>query len=141
MIPTCRELGIAFVPFSPLGRAMLAGVVNGREALGKDDKRHRHPRFNAGNLERNLDLMVPLRAAAERAGCTVAQAALAWLLSRGEDIIPIPGTRRQAHVDANAAAADVRLDPADLARLDATFTPDNIAGERTSAERLATVGR
>lgn len=141
VIPTCKELGITFVPYAPLGRAMLADVVTGRDKLVEGDKRHQFPRFNEGNLERNRDLMTPLRQAAERAGCTVAQAALAWLLTRGDNIVPIPGTRRIAHLDANAAATEIRLDPADLARLETAFAPGKAAGERMNPTRVARAGR
>ncbi len=140
-IPTCKELGITFVPYAPLGRALLADAVSGRDNLVDGDKRHQFPRFNAGNLERNRVLMEPLRQAAERAGCTVSQVALAWLLSRGDSIVPIPGTRRQSHLESNAAAADVRLSPADLVHLDKAFAPGTAAGERMDTSRLARAGR
>ncbi len=140
-IPACKELGITFVPYAPLGRSLLADAVTSRDNLVKGDKRHQFPRFNEGNLERNRQLLEPLRQAAERAGCTVPQAALAWLLSRGDNIVPIPGTRRQSHLESNAAAADVRLDPADLSHLDKVFAPGTAAGERMDTSRLARAGR
>ena len=140
-IPVCEELGIAFVPFSPLGRAMLADVVTGRESLVEGDKRHDFPRFDAANLAHNRALLEPLREVAAEAGCTVPQVALAWLLSRGEHVIPIPGTRRIAHLESNAAAAELELGADALARLDEAFTPGKAAGERMNPKRLARIGR
>lgn len=141
VIPACKELGITFVPYAPLGRAMLADVVSGRDALVEGDKRHQFPRFAADNLERNRALMEPLRAAAQRAGCSAAQAALAWLLARGDHIVPIPGTRRKAHLEANAAAAEITLAAADLSLLDKAFSPGAAAGERMNSGRLARANR
>lgn len=141
VIPTCKELGITFVPYAPLGRAMLADVVTGAESLVEGDKRLNFPRFNADNLERNRQVLEPLREVARRNGCSAAQAALAWVLSRGENFVPIPGTRRSRHVEENAAAADIDLNADDLALLDTAFKPGAAAGERMNPMRLARAGR
>jgi aryl-alcohol dehydrogenase-like predicted oxidoreductase len=141
VIPACKELGVTFVPFAPLGRAMLADAVADRNMLTEGDKRRAYPRFEAANLERNRELMAPLRRVAERAGCTAAQVALAWLLSRGDNIVPIPGTRRKAHLEANAAAADVVFEEADLRMLDEAFAPGAAAGGRVSPSRAAQIAR
>jgi aryl-alcohol dehydrogenase-like predicted oxidoreductase len=140
-VPVCAELGITFVPYAPLGRALLADAVTGHDSLVEGDKRHDFPRFNPENINRNVDLLAPLREAAANAGCSVPQAALAWLLSRGDNIVPIPGTRRIAHLESNAAATDVELDAKDLQGLDAAFAPGTAAGERMNPGRLARAGR
>ncbi|MFT5448801.1 MAG: aryl-alcohol dehydrogenase-like predicted oxidoreductase [Gammaproteobacteria bacterium] len=140
-VAACAELGITFVPYAPLGRALLSGAVTGHDSLVDGDKRHDFPRFNPENIDRNVDLLAPLREAAANAGCSVPQAALAWLLSRGDNIVPIPGTRRIAHLESNAAAADVALGTDDLQRLDDAFAPGTAAGERMNPGRLARAGR
>lgn len=140
-VPVCAELGITFVPYAPLGRALLADVVTGRENLVEGDKRVQFPRFNEGNLERNREKMAPLREVADSAGCSVPQAALAWLLSRGDNIVPIPGTRRIRHLEANAAAADISISDADLERLNHAFAPGTAAGLRMNESRIARAGR
>jgi aryl-alcohol dehydrogenase-like predicted oxidoreductase len=140
-IPLCAELGITFVAYAPLGRSLLADVVTSREVFGEGDKRFDFPRFNVENLDHNRDLLAPLRDVAANAGCHVAQVALAWLLSRGDNIVPIPGTRRIAHLESNAAAADLELDPQDLMRLEAAFPPGVASGERMNPNRMARAGR
>lgn len=140
-IPLCAELGITFVPYAPLGRALLADVVGAHDSLADDDKRRDFPRFSSHNIDHNLDLLAPLRAAAVNAKCTVPQAALAWLLSRGDNVVPIPGTRRIAHLQSNAAAADVELGALDLQGLDSAFAPGAAAGERANPQRLKRSGR
>jgi aryl-alcohol dehydrogenase-like predicted oxidoreductase len=129
-LSVCRELGIGFVPFSPLGRGFLSGAVKDTDALTDDDLRKRLPRFQGANLARNVVLVQKLEAMASRKRCTSAQLALAWLLARGTDIVPIPGTKRQKYVEENAAAANIGLTPADVAELDAMFPPDAAAGNR-----------
>jgi aryl-alcohol dehydrogenase-like predicted oxidoreductase len=139
-IPVCTELGITFVPYAPLGRAFLADAVTGRDSLVEGDKRLNFPRFDPENLHHNRELLAPLRDAAANAGCSVPQAALAWLLSRGNNMVPIPGTRRIAHLESNAAAADVELNPQDLQRLETAFAPGAAAGERMNPARMARAG-
>jgi len=130
VIPTLRELGIGFVPFSPLGRGLLAGALAPGTDLEESDLRRVLPRFQGENLERNLELAERVRDLAARRGATPAQLALAWVLSRGEDVVPIPGTKRRAYLEQNAAAAALELDDADLAALDAAFPPGAAAGDR-----------
>jgi aryl-alcohol dehydrogenase-like predicted oxidoreductase len=136
VLPVCRELGIAFVPFSPLGRGFLSGAVKDMSSLAADDMRRRLPRFESDNFRRNLTLVARLEEMAQRrsriAGrvCTPAQLALAWLLAKGDDIVPIPGTKRVKYVEENAGAADLRLSQSEIDELESTFTPDAAAGAR-----------
>lgn len=130
-----RELGIALVAYAPLGRGMLTGTVRSTAALAPADLRRRVPRFDPGNLERNLTLVDGLSAIAHDAGCTPAQLALAWLLARGGDVIALPGCERVAHVEENGAATAVTLDAALLARIDALFPPGAAAGARLRDQR------
>ena len=110
VMPACRELGIAFVPFSPLGRGFLTGAVTGREGIAPGDWRANNPRFTEENIARNRALLRPLEEVAQAHGARPAQVALAWVLSRGEQVIPIPGMKRRAHLDENVAAVDIELD-------------------------------
>jgi aryl-alcohol dehydrogenase-like predicted oxidoreductase len=141
MMPVCQELGIAFVPFSPLGRGFLTGAVTGRDRIGSGDWRANNPRFTEESIARNLALLKPLEEIAQAHGAKPAQVALAWVLSRGEDIIPIPGMKRRTHLDDNAAAVDIELVPEELARLDAAFPPGAAAGERYTPEVARWAGR
>jgi aryl-alcohol dehydrogenase-like predicted oxidoreductase len=125
-----RELGIGLVAYAPLGRGMLTGTVRSTTALTAADLRRRVPRFDPGNLERNLTLVDGLSAIARNAGCTPAQLALAWLLAQGDDVVALPGCERVEHVEENAAAAAAALDTALLARIDALFPPGAAAGAR-----------
>jgi aryl-alcohol dehydrogenase-like predicted oxidoreductase len=127
---TCRELGVAFVAFSPLGRGFLTGALRDVGSLPPTDIRLKMPRFQGEHFTRNLALLEGLAAVARDAGCTMGQAALAWVLSRGEHILPIPGTTRLDHLAENAAAADVRLDAGTLARLDAVVNARTVSGPR-----------
>jgi aryl-alcohol dehydrogenase-like predicted oxidoreductase len=140
ILPACRELGIGFVPYSPLGRGFLSGTITGLGALADNDRRREHPRFAADNLERNLGLLATLREIAETRDCTPAQVALAWLLAKGEDIVPIPGTKRRRYLEENAAAVDLVLEPADLAALEAAFPQGAAAGDRYPAGGMRRVG-
>jgi aryl-alcohol dehydrogenase-like predicted oxidoreductase len=135
ILPTCRELGIGFVAYSPLGRGFLTGDIQKPEDLAPDDSRRTgyFPRFTGDNFERNIALAREVKRMAEEKGCTPAQLALAWLLSRGDDVIPIPGTRRRRHLDDNLGALDVRLSAEELDRLAAVVPPDAVAGERYNA--------
>ena len=134
VMPACRELGIAFVPFSPLGRGFLTGAVTGREGITAGDWRANNPRFAEENLARNVALLKPLEEIAQVQGKTIAQVALAWVLSRGEDVIPLPGMKRRRHLDENVGSAIIELTPEDLARLDIAFPPGIAAGERYTPE-------
>lgn len=141
VMPACRELRIAFVPFSPLGRGFLTGAVTGRERIGDGDWRANNPRFVEENLARNLALLRPLEEIAQVHGAKPAQVALAWVLSRGEQVIPIPGMKRRAHLDENVAAVDIELTAGEQARLDAAFPVGAAAGERYTPEVARWAGR
>lgn len=134
VLPVCRELGIAFVPFSPLGRGFLSGNVTDMEQLPADDYRRRMPRLQGEHLRRNLTLVERLEDIAARTRCTTAQLALAWLLAKGDDIVPIPGTKRRSYLEQNVAAVDVALDADEVAHLDEVFAPDAASGERYPAD-------
>jgi len=130
VLPVCRELGIAFVAYSPLGRSMLAGGVERPEDIPADDRRRQHPRFQGANLEHNARLVRRLAEVAGAKGATPAQLALGWLLARGRDIVAIPGTKRIDRVEENAGAVNVRLDADDLQRIDEVAPPEAGAGTR-----------
>ena len=129
-LAACRELGVGFVPYSPLGRGFLTGRFQAPDDLAADDNRRRHPRFGADNFARNLALAGHVRELAQRKGCTPAQLALAWLLARDPHLVPIPGTRSVARLQENLGALDVRLDTQELAAIDAAFPPGAAAGTR-----------
>jgi aryl-alcohol dehydrogenase-like predicted oxidoreductase len=141
ILPACRELGIGFVPFSPLGRGFLTGTVRSLEGLPADDFRRGLPRFQQENLERNLGLADRLRALAELKGCTPAQLALAWVLAQGEEIVPIPGTKHPEYVEQNADAVDLALGPSELEKLNAIFGEGAAAGQRYGPAAAAQVDR
>lgn len=134
ILPLCRELGIGFVAYSPLGRGFLTGRWRSSDELPEDDNRHNHPRFQGENFERNVRLADSVRAVADRRGATPAQVALAWVL--GRDVVPIPGTKRRRYLEDNVTAVDVRLDDADLADLDAAFPLGAAAGDRYPAPAM-----
>ena len=140
ILPACRELEIGFVAYSPLGRGFLSATITSLDALSEKDRRRDHPRFHADNLQRNVGLLGALREVAEARGCTPAQVALAWLLAQGKDIVPIPGTKRRTFLEENAAAVEIRLEPADLEALDAAFPPGITAGDRYPAGQMKRVG-
>ena len=117
--PACRELGIGIVPFSPLGRGLLTGTVTSFDDLADNDFRRTNPRFTDGNLARNLALVAEVQAVAAEQGCTAGQVALAWLYAQGDDVVPIPGTKRRTYLEQNAAAVDVTLTADQVARLSA----------------------
>lgn len=133
VIDACRELAVAFVAFSPLGRGFLADGVRDLSSLGAGDLRRSLPRFSQENFRKNLKLLDRFCRMAENAGCRPSQLALAWLLGRGEDVIPIPGTTRIDHLHENAAAAEIELDEATVEELDALFQPGAVAGARYPA--------
>jgi aryl-alcohol dehydrogenase-like predicted oxidoreductase len=130
VFPVCRELGIGFVAFSPLSRGFLTGTVKDADAFAPNDVRRRLPRFQKENLEKNRTLVDELEALAQSKGCSPPQLALAWLLAKGRDLVPIPGTKRQRYVEENIAAAAIALTPADVAMLDEAFPIGTAAGAR-----------
>jgi aryl-alcohol dehydrogenase-like predicted oxidoreductase len=138
VIRTCRELGIGFVPYSPLGRGFLAGRFSSPEELDEDDFRRRGPRFTGENLEANRDLAAKVKEIAAEKGVTPAQLAIAWVLAQGDDLVPIPGTKRRGYLEQNAAAVGVELTADDLKRLD--HLPE-AAGDRYDERGMATVNR
>ena len=139
ILPTCRELGIGFVPYSPLGRGFLSGRFKSTEELDEGDFRRTGPRFTGENLEANLELAAKVEELADAKGITPAQLAIAWVLAQGEDLVPIPGTKRRRYLEQNAAAVDVELSKEDLARIDAELP--EAAGERYDGSGMATVDR
>ncbi len=130
ILPVIRELGIGLAAYSPLGRGFLSGTIRRPADLIDKDRRHDHPRFHPENLARNVALLSVLEGVAAANNCTMAQVALAWVLSKGDDIVPLPGTKSAARHDENLAALDVALDDADIARLEGVFTPGVTAGTR-----------
>jgi aryl-alcohol dehydrogenase-like predicted oxidoreductase len=130
VLKVCRELGIAFVAYSPIGRSLLAGTVARPEDIPADDRRRQHPRFQGQNLEHNAKLVRRLADMARAKGATPAQLAIAWLLARGRDLVPIPGTKRLERLEENVGAARVRLDADDLRRIDEAMPPGAGAGTR-----------
>ena len=141
VLSTCRELGIGFVPFSPLGRGFLTGRFKAMADVAEDDVRRTYPRFQTGNFESNMALVRKLEELAAEKHCTPAQLALAWLLAKGEDIVPIPGSKRRSRVEENVGADDVSLSVEDVAMLDAIAPPGVAAGERYPPRSMATVFR
>jgi aryl-alcohol dehydrogenase-like predicted oxidoreductase len=130
IVPACRELGVTLVPYSPLGRAMLAGRFTATDSFADDDFRSTVPKFAGENFVSNLELIEELRSLAEAHGCTVGQLALAWLLGQPLPLVPIPGTKRVRYLQENVAAARVRLEPDDVERLSCLFDPAAIRGAR-----------
>src|SRR5262245_7834519 len=141
VLPTCRELGIGFVPFSPLGRGFLSGTVTATNTLSSDDMRRTLPRFQSENLDRNLKLVATLEEIAAARRCQPSQLALAWLLTQGSDIVPIPGTKRRTYLESNAAAVDIDLTPNDLNTLDQAFRLDAAIGDRYPPEMMRWLDR
>ena len=139
IIPVLRELGIGLVPFSPLGRGFLAGTAKRAEEYPASDFRHQDPRMQGANFDANMAAAQAVRALAEARGLTAGQVALAWVMQQGEDIVPIPGTRRRGNLEQNAAAADVTLSASEITALEAALS--QVAGPRYSQERMATVDR
>lgn len=136
ILGVCRELGIGFVPFSPLGRGFLSGSVKDPEKLEQNDVRRRLPRFQDGNIRQNLDLLQRLEEMAQAKRCSPAQLALAWLLAKGDDVVPIPGTKRRRYVEENLSATEIGIGPDEMRRLDAAFPIGIAAGTRYPAESM-----
>jgi aryl-alcohol dehydrogenase-like predicted oxidoreductase len=139
ILDVCRELGIGFVAYSPLGRGFLTGAIRSLDDLAPDDFRRSNPRFEGDNFQRNLDLVERVQQIAQEKGCTASQLALAWVLAQGDDIVPIPGTTRSKHLDANVASLDVKLTASDLKRIDEVAPKGVAVGGRYTAAGLQTI--
>ena len=137
VLPTCRELGIGFVPYAPLGRGFLSGRFKSPDELDENDFRRSGPRFTGDNLKANLRLAAKVAEIAEQRGITPAQLALAWVVARGDDLVPIPGTKRRKYLDENVAAVDIELSPDDIARIEAELPA--VAGARYDDAGMAAV--
>jgi len=141
ILPTCREMGIGFVPYSPLGRGFLTGKIRKIDDLSGGDWRRQGPRFQGENFERNLAIVDRLEALAQNHKCKPAQLALAWVLAQGQDIVPIPGTKRRTYLEENVAALQIRLSPEDLAELNQAAPVGGTAGARYPESSMAAVSR
>ena len=141
VLPTVRELGIGYVAYSPLGRGFLTGQIKSPNDFPEDDFRRFHPRFTGENFEKNIRLVQEVEDLARQKACTAAQLALAWVLAQGDDIVPIPGTKRIRYLDENIAALDVKLSDEDLKRLDEILPPGAAAGQRYHERGMETVNR
>lgn len=141
IIPVLRELGIGLVPFSPLGRGFLTGTARRAEEYPEGDHRRGDPRFQAANFDANTRLASVARRLADQRGATPGQIALAWLLHKGDDVVPIPGTKRRRYLEENVAAAEVTLTHAEMDRLDAALPPELVAGERYGAKMMSLIDR
>jgi aryl-alcohol dehydrogenase-like predicted oxidoreductase len=141
VLPTCRELGIGFVAYSPLGRGFLTGRFRNFADLPADDYRRSSPRFQGENFQKNLDLVAQVEQMAREKGCTPAQLALAWVLAQGDDIVPIPGTKRRKYLEENAGALDVELTVDDLRRIEEVFPSGAASGQRYPEHMMELVNR
>jgi aryl-alcohol dehydrogenase-like predicted oxidoreductase len=139
VLAACRKLGVGFVAYSPLGRGFLTGAIARPEDFADEDYRRNSPRFQGENFSRNLDLVAKVREMAARIGCLPGQLALAWVLAQGDDIVPIPGTKRRKYIEENAAAVDIVLSKSQLAELDAIFPMGAAAGPRYPEGAMKTV--
>jgi aryl-alcohol dehydrogenase-like predicted oxidoreductase len=141
VIPALRELGIGLVPFAPLGRGFLTGAVKRAEEYPANDHRHGDPRYQGANFDANVRAAEIVRGIAAKHDAKPGQVALAWLLHKGDDIVPIPGTKRRTYLEENVAAATIRLSPAEMAQLDTALAAEKISGKRYNAARYATIDR
>ncbi len=141
VLQTCRELGIGFVPYSPLGRGFLTGQIKRFEDLARDDYRRQSPRFQGENFQRNLDVVDRIKEIAREKHCTAGQLALAWVLAQDENIVPIPGTKRRKYLQENAGALDVNLTSDELARIEQALPRTGFAGQRYSETMMKLVNR
>jgi aryl-alcohol dehydrogenase-like predicted oxidoreductase len=141
ILDACREMGVGFVPYSPLGRGFLTGQIKRFEDLAPDDYRRNSPRFQGENFQKNLDLVKRIEEIAKSKNCTPAQLALAWVLAQGDDLIPIPGTKRRQYLEENVGALDVMLSADDLQRIDEIAPKGAAAGTRYPEAMMASVGR
>ncbi len=140
LLPLCRELGIGYVAYSPVGRGFLTGTIRKPADMIDTDRRHDHPRFSPENIEANSALLPVLEDVATAHGATPAQIAIAWVLARGDDIVPIPGTKRITYLEQNLAALNIELSAADMARLAGVFAPGVTAGTRYPAKQMTKIG-
>jgi aryl-alcohol dehydrogenase-like predicted oxidoreductase len=141
ILDTCRRLGIGFVAYSPLGRGFLTGQIKRFEDLAPDDYRRHSPRFQGENFQKNLDLVARIEDVARAKGCTASQLALAWVMAQGDDIVPIPGTKRRRYLDENVAADDITLSADELRHIDAVAPRGSAAGLRYPAAAMSSLGR
>jgi aryl-alcohol dehydrogenase-like predicted oxidoreductase len=141
VLAACRELGIGFVAYSPLGRGFLTGQIKRFEDFAEDDYRRHSPRFQGENFQKNLELVARVEALAAARGCTPSQLALAWVLSRGEDVVPIPGTKRQRYLEENAAAVAIELTPRELEEIDRALPPGAASGLRYPEAMMRSIAR
>jgi len=140
VLPACRELGIGFMAYAPLGRGFLTATIKDLDALLQKDRRRDHPRFSPDNIRRNAELLAPIEKIAAARKCTPAQVALAWVHAQGDDVVPIPGTKRRRYLEANAAALDIRLSREEVATLAGAFPFGVAAGTRYPEKQMKTVG-
>jgi aryl-alcohol dehydrogenase-like predicted oxidoreductase len=140
ILPACRELGIGFMAYAPLGRGFLTGTMKTLDALIPKDRRREHPRFSADNIAKNSELLRPLEGIAAERKAKPAQIALAWLLAQGADIVPIPGTKRRSYLEENCASVDIALGTEDIDRLARAFPVNAAAGTRYPEKQLAGLG-
>jgi aryl-alcohol dehydrogenase-like predicted oxidoreductase len=140
ILPACRELGVALMAYSPLGRGFLTGTIKTLDALQEKDRRRDHPRFNPDNLKRNVGLLQPLESIAADRKARPAQVALAWVLAQGKDMVPIPGTKRRSYLEQNAAAVAIVLTAGEIAKLATAFPPGIASGTRYPEKQLAGLG-
>jgi aryl-alcohol dehydrogenase-like predicted oxidoreductase len=138
-LAACRENGIALVPYSPLGRGFLTGAIKTPDDFAEDDYRRTSPRFLGENFTRNLAIVEKIKTLAADRGCTASQLALAWVLAKGDDIVPIPGTKRVKYLEENAGAVNVKLSPSEVAEIDAVFPPDAAVGDRYTALMMGAI--
>jgi len=141
ILATCRELGIGFVAYSPLGRGFLTGQFQKFEDFAADDYRRHSPRFQGENFQKNLDLVRRVEEIAREKGCQPSQLALAWVLAQGNDIVPIPGTKRRKYLEENVGAIELKLSKEDLRRIDEVFPPEAAAGGRYPEHMMAMVNK
>jgi aryl-alcohol dehydrogenase-like predicted oxidoreductase len=141
ILPTLRELGIGFVPFSPLGRGFFTGTLKREELAGTDSRATVYPRFAEGAFDKNFKLVERLKAIAERKGVTAGQLALAWVLAKGNDVVPIPGTKRRKYLEENVAAAAIKLSLPEVAEIESAVPPNEVVGERYSAAMMKSVDK
>jgi aryl-alcohol dehydrogenase-like predicted oxidoreductase len=141
ILPTVRELGMGFVAYSPLGRGFLTGQIKSPDDFPEDDYRRFHPRFTGENFDRNIELVHEIERIAQEKGCTAAQLALAWVLARGQDVVPIPGTKRRKYLEQNIDALSVQLTDEDLRRIDSIVPRGAAAGDRYAPQGMTTVNR
>jgi aryl-alcohol dehydrogenase-like predicted oxidoreductase len=139
VLPALRELGIGVVAYSPLGRGFLSGRITSPDDFGEDDFRRNHPRFTGENFARNLELVDRVRELAASKGATPGQLAIAWVLAQGDDVVPIPGTKRRSYLEENLGALDVELTPEDLAAIEEVTPRESVAGARYNPEMMANV--